>query len=76
MWDLRRWLVAGALALAASAGAAFGAELALGDPGSLVPSDAPRLLGPITETGRTGWDCAPERAARSKDASAGGLPGT
>jgi hypothetical protein len=75
MWDLRRWLVAVALALAASAGAAFGAEL-LGDPASLVPSDIPHLLGPITETGRTGWDCAPERAARSKDAVAGGLPGT
>ncbi|HYZ17724.1 MAG TPA: hypothetical protein VE591_15040 [Candidatus Acidoferrum sp.] len=76
MLDFRRWLVAVALALAASAGAAVGAELVLGDPASLVPSELPRLLGPITETGRTGWNCAPERAARSKDATAGGLPGT
>jgi hypothetical protein len=29
----------------------------------LVPSVTPSLLGPITEVGRTGWDCAPEKAA-------------
>ncbi|HTJ26613.1 MAG TPA: hypothetical protein VMA36_10645 [Candidatus Limnocylindria bacterium] len=74
MWNLRRWLLAGALALAASVGAALGAELVAGDPGSLLPSEPPALLGPITEGGRTGWNCPPERAARSRDAVAGGLP--
>jgi hypothetical protein len=74
MWDLRRWLLAGALAVAASAGAALGAELVTGDPASLLPSEPPALLGPITETGRTGWNCPPERAARSHDAAAAGLP--
>jgi hypothetical protein len=29
----------------------------------LLPSGAPSLLGPITELGRTGWDCHPEKAA-------------
>jgi hypothetical protein len=74
MWDLRRWLLAAALALAASVGGALGAELIAGDPESLLPSQPAALLGPITESGRTGWDCAPERAARSRDAAAGGLP--
>lgn len=74
MWNLRRWLIAAALAMVASAGAAFGAELVLSDPTTLAPSEAPSLLGPITESGRTGWNCAPERAARSRDAVAGGLP--
>jgi hypothetical protein len=74
MWNLRRWLLAGALALIASAGAAVGAELVASDPASLLPSDAPALLGPITESGRTGWDCVPERAARSRDAAPAGLP--
>ncbi len=74
MWDPRRWLVAAALALVASAGAAVGAELVLGDPAGLVPSAAPELLGPITESGRTGWECAPERAARARTAAAAELP--
>ncbi len=74
MWDLRRWLLAAALALAAGAGAAVGAELILGDPAGLAPSAAPGLLGPITERGRTGWDCAPERAARARKAAAAELP--
>jgi hypothetical protein len=72
---LRRWLVALALAVAACAGAAMGAELVLGDPSTLVPSASPALLGPITETGRTGWNCPPERAATARTASAAGLPG-
>lgn len=33
--------------------------------GTLVPSAAPALLGPITSAGRTGWECKPERAAAS-----------
>lgn len=31
--------------------------------GSLQPSAAPSLLGPITEAGRKGWACKPEQAA-------------
>jgi len=31
--------------------------------GALAPSAAPALLGPITSTGRVGWECKPERAA-------------
>ena len=72
--DLRRWTLAAVLALAACTSAAVGAELLLGDPVSLVPSAAPSLLGPITEYGRTGWDCAPERAARAKSPTDAGLP--
>jgi hypothetical protein len=74
MWDLRRWLLAAALAVAASVGAALGAELISGDPGTLLPSEPAGLLGPITEDGRTGWNCPPERAATSRDAVAGQLP--
>ena len=66
--------MAGVLALCACAGAAVGAELLLNDPGTLVTSAPPALLGPITETGRTGWNCAPERAATAKTAAAAGLP--
>lgn len=32
----------------------------------LIPSSSPALLGPITESGRKGWACAPEKAAASK----------
>jgi hypothetical protein len=46
----------------------------LDDPASLATSSPPALLGPITESGRTGWDCAPERAATARSASAAGLP--
>jgi len=66
--------MAGVLALGACAGAAVGAELLLNDPATLVTSAPPALLGPITETGRTGWNCAPERAATAKTAAAAGLP--
>lgn len=77
MRTLRRWTLAAVLALGACTGAAVGAELLLlGDPLTLVPSAAPSLLGPITEFGRTGWDCAPERAARAKNATDAGLPRT
>jgi hypothetical protein len=75
MGAVRRVLIAVTLAALASAGVAAGAELALGDPTSLLPSDPPALLGPITESGRTGWDCAPERAARARDAVTAELPG-
>jgi hypothetical protein len=75
MRNFRRGAIALVLALGACAGAAVGAELLLDDPaGGLVPSAVPSLLGPITEAGRTGWSCAPERAATAKNAAAAGLP--
>ena len=40
----------------------------------LVPSAAPALLGPILESGRTGWECAPERAASAGNARSAELP--
>jgi len=42
--------------------------------GALQPSAAPSLLGPITESGRTGWACKPEQAAAAKTAAAAELP--
>ncbi len=75
MTNVRPAVVAALVALAACAGAAAAADLLLDDPAAAVaPSAAPALLGPITETGRTGWDCAPERAATARTAAAAGLP--
>jgi hypothetical protein len=74
MRDFRRSAIAVVLALGACAGAAAGAELLLDDPGSLAASAPPALLGPITESGRTGWNCAPERAATARTAAMAGLP--
>jgi hypothetical protein len=74
MREILRWATAAMLALGACAGAAMGAELLLSDPASLVTSAPPALLGPITEAGRTGWDCAPEHAATARTAPAAGLP--
>jgi hypothetical protein len=34
--------------------------------GALLPSATPPLLGPITSSGRKGWDCLPERAAAAQ----------
>ena len=69
-----RWVTAGVLALGACAGAAMGAEMLLDDTGAVAVSSPPALLGPITESGRTGWDCAPEHAATARSANAAGLP--
>jgi hypothetical protein len=74
MREILRWLTPAVLALGACAGAAMGAEMLLDDPGSLVPSATPSLLGPITESGRKGWDCAPEHAATARTATSAGLP--
>lgn len=41
---------------------------------ALLASDAPPLLGPIDEHGRTGWACKPERAAESPSAAMAELP--
>ena len=76
MKSLRRLAIAAALAVAASAGAAAAADL-LDSGGSLLSASAPpAILGPITEAGRTGWNCAPEHAATARTASAAGLPRT
>lgn len=75
MRQMLRWATAAVLALGVCAGAAMGAERLLDDPASLSASAPPALLGPITESGRTGWDCAPEHAATARTAAAGaGLP--
>ncbi len=62
------------LALASLFGAAVGAELLFEPPAIPDVAGEPPLLGPITEVGRTGWDCAPEKAATAKTWKAGGLP--
>lgn len=41
---------------------------------ALVASTAPMPLGPIASTGRTSWDCEPERTARSPRWQDAGLP--
>jgi ATP/maltotriose-dependent transcriptional regulator MalT len=73
-----RWTVLLTLlaVLAAAGGVAASAEASLDDLGrlQLQPSAAADLLGPITENGRTGWDCAPERAARAARARDAELP--
>jgi hypothetical protein len=76
MKGFRRLAIAVALAVAASVGVAAGADLLQGDPGLLEASAPPGVLGPITEAGRTGWNCAPEHAATAHSASAAGLPRT
>ena len=62
--------------LAAVVGLALGAEGTLEGLGGLAlrPSDPPVLLAPITEAGRTGWNCAPEHAAVATTAKAAELP--
>ncbi|MBC5820819.1 MAG: hypothetical protein GIX01_02365 [Candidatus Eremiobacteraeota bacterium] len=42
--------------------------------GALVPSAAPSLLGPIDALGRVGWDCIPERTARTASVRDARLP--
>lgn len=42
----------------------------------IVPSGVPALLGPITESGRTGWDCHPEKAATASHWHDAELPST
>lgn len=42
--------------------------------GGLLSSDVPALLGPISESGRTGWECKPEIAAAARSAAAADLP--
>jgi len=66
----RRWFrlfvlpaVLAVCALAAAYGFAGAQSLEAMLDGALQPSASPALLGPITESGRVGWACKPERAA-------------
>jgi hypothetical protein len=64
--SVRAALAAVGLAAALAAGAAGMAGASSIESmldGSLLPSAAPSLLGPITEAGRVGWACKPEKAA-------------
>jgi len=65
-------LFAGAGLMGAGFAGAGTLEAMLG--GQLLPSAAPALLGPITETGRKGWDCRPERAAAAATSQDAELP--
>ena len=75
---LIRKLVLGGLLIVA----AFSARFAVAGAASIealvedgmAPSAAPALLGPITEAGRKGWACTPERAAAAKHAGEAELP--
>jgi hypothetical protein len=58
-------LLAGAIA-AGGVALAGTASLEESLAGALLPSAAPPLLGPITSSGRTGWDCLPEHAAAAQ----------
>jgi len=64
------------LACAGVAGIALGAEASLDTLLSvdLPASVQPALLGPITESGRAGWDCAPEHHATAPKAADADLP--
>jgi hypothetical protein len=67
-----------AFALLAIAGAGFArASVETFDQlvtGQFSPSEAPALLGPVDAAGRNDWQCAPERAAASRHATAASLP--
>jgi hypothetical protein len=67
-------VAAGALAAAAAglAGAASVERLLSGT--VLAASEMPGMLGPITENGRVGWECKPEKAAEATSAGRAELP--
>ncbi len=67
-------LVAAATVTVAAAGFAGASSIEGMLDGALQASSAPSLLGPITESGRTGWACKPEQAAAAKGAAAAELP--
>ena len=64
-WLWRMRLVAACVAAFAATGLAAARAVSLAEvaPAQLIPSEAPALLGPITESGRKGWDCKPEHVA-------------
>jgi hypothetical protein len=69
-------ILALALLGVASADFARASVLSLNDlaKGQFLPSESPTLLGPIDAVGRTGWQCAPERAATTQHAATAELP--
>ena len=73
----RRFIPAlvGAIVFAAT-GLAFAGAASLQDlaGAKLMPSGVPQLLGSITQAGRKGWECMPERGAAAKGSSAADLP--
>jgi hypothetical protein len=73
---LRLRLIAACVAVLAGAGLTVARAVSLEDLSSvrLLPSAAPALLGPITESGRKGWDCTPERAASAASSRDAELP--
>lgn len=76
---LRLWLypLLAAVTITASAvGFAGASSIERALEGGLTASAPPALLGPITESGRTGWACKPEKAASAKAAAAAELPST
>ena len=73
---LHLWIIAVVASILACSGLAFAGAVSLNDlanPG-LVASSTPELLGPITQAGRKGWECKPERVAAAKHAAAAELP--
>ncbi len=75
-WRIPWTLLLLTLAALTAGGIAVGAEATLEElaRAQVSPSAFADLLGPITEAGRTGWDCAPEHAARARTARAAELP--
>ena len=82
MWVMSSRLVRKIVLVGLLAVAAFSARFAIAGAASIealvengmVPSAAPALLGPITEAGRKGWACVPERAAAAKHSGEAELP--
>ncbi|MBV8689547.1 MAG: hypothetical protein JOZ59_05515 [Candidatus Eremiobacteraeota bacterium] len=74
LWRLR--LTTACVAAFAATGLAAARAISLADvaPAQLIPSATPALLGPITESGRKGWDCKPERAAAAPTTREADLP--
>ena len=74
----RFWIIPVLALMLACSGFAFAAAVSISDLATqkLVPSSPPMLLGAITQAGRKGWACKPERAAAAKDVVAAELPAT
>ena len=64
--------IAGVLCLHFGVAGAASFDAMLGS--QLQPSEAPALLAPIAESGRTGWACKPERAASARRSTDSELP--
>lgn len=64
------------IAFAASAGIALAGAVSLDDSltAGVASVEVPSLLAPILSAGRKGWDCTPERAASTRQASEADLP--